>query len=153
MIIYIDMDNVLCDYDASFHKEIKQNPGVQYPQSQYGFFERLAPVPGAITAAQALFASAKHDPYILTAPSTRNPWSYVEKRVWVERHLGYDWVPRLIICANKGLLRGDLLIDDNLEGRGQEDFTGQFFHFGSAAFPDWDSVMQRLGLESLPADA
>lgn len=153
MIIYIDMDDVLCDYSTAFRAAVEQSPSIQFPQSQYGFFERLVPISGAVSTLQAIISSTNHDPYILTAPSTRNPWSYVEKRVWVERHLGYEWVERLIICSNKGLLRGDLLIDDNVAGKGQEHFEGRIIHFGSAMFPDWQSVRKHLGLGSTSLDS
>ena len=46
-----------------------------------------------------------------------NPLCYIEKRLWVEAHLGFDVVNRLIISAHKGLNKGHFLIDDNVEGR------------------------------------
>ena len=67
---------------------------------------------------------------------------YTEKRVWVEEHLGMDFVQRLIISPNKGLNRGDYLIDDHDTGRGQEGFQGKFIHFGQEEFPDWKTVMK-----------
>jgi len=84
------------------------------------------------------------DPYILTAPSTKNPMSYTEKRVWVEKHLGMEMVERLIISPNKSLLKGHYLIDDNIEGKGQEGFEGEVLQYGSALYPNWNAVMQSL---------
>ena len=95
---------------------------------------------------QTLYASTQYTPYILTAPSLRNPWSYTEKRVWVEQRLGFAFVERLIICPNKGLLNGDILVDDQISGRGQEQFTGRLLQFGSAELPDWSAVRQRLAI-------
>ncbi len=80
------------------------------------------------------------EPFILTAPSLRNPHSYTEKRLWVEKHLGYEVVHRLIITAHKGLNRGHFLIDDHDSGKGQEYFEGELIKFGSDRFPDWPSV-------------
>nr|WP_314901750.1 hypothetical protein [uncultured Deefgea sp.] len=144
MIIYIDMDDVLCDFSGAHAKALAENPGIAFPQSQYGFYQKLPPLDGAIEAVKALIYSDKYRPYILTAPSTKNPFSYTEKRVWIEDHFGYDFVDRLIICSNKSLLKGDILIDDNNSGRGQEYFEGKLIHFGTAQFPDWTSVRRVL---------
>ncbi|KPA11151.1 5'-nucleotidase [Candidatus Magnetomorum sp. HK-1] len=68
----------------------------------------------------------------------------MEKRIWIENYFDYNFTKKLIICSNKGLLKGDLLIDDNIEGRGQESFEGKIIHFGSSDFPDWQSVYSLL---------
>ena len=74
--------------------------------------------------------------YILTAPSVRNPFSYTEKRLWVEKYFDLDLYRRLIISPYRGLLKGDLLIADYDQGRGQEDFEGGLIRFVSAEVPD-----------------
>lgn len=145
-IIFIDMDDTLCDFKSAFLTALKMNPAIQYPQSQYRFFAKLVPIEGAIQAVNALINSDQYDPYVLSAPSTRNPFSYAEKREWIEEQFGYNFCERLILCAHKGLLRGDLLIDDNVEGKGQDKFEGELIHFGSPMFPDWGSVRQKLGI-------
>lgn len=78
--------------------------------------------------------------YILATPSLQNPLCYTEKRVWVEKYLGFDMVERLIISPNKGLNKGDYLIDDHITGKGQDTFEGVLLHFGSSAYPGWSSV-------------
>ncbi len=88
MIIYIDMDDVLCDFSSAKKRALEVFPSIKYPQSQYGFFEKLTPLEGAIDAINTLIDSSRYDPYILTAPSTRNPLCYTEKRVWVENTFG-----------------------------------------------------------------
>ncbi|WP_210436090.1 5' nucleotidase, NT5C type [Photobacterium toruni] len=87
-----------------------RNPQTKYPQSQYGFFADLEPLDGTISAVTAINDSSQYECYILTAPSPRNPLCYTEKRVWVEKHLGYDFVEKLIICSNKRLLKGIFLL-------------------------------------------
>ncbi|KVX01618.1 5' nucleotidase, NT5C type [Shewanella frigidimarina] len=144
MLIYIDMDDVLCDYTTAFHQAINLTPSIAFPQSQYGFYANLAPIIDAVESVNALIKSEKFDPYILTAPSNRNPLSYTEKRVWIEKYFGIAFTEKLIICANKSLLKGDILIDDQLSGRGQDKFDGQLIHFGSTAYPNWKSIMNTL---------
>lgn len=144
MIVYIDMDDVLCDYTTAFNNAIEETPGIAFPQSQYGFYANLAPITEAIESVQKLINSEKFDPYILTAPSTRNPFSYTEKRVWIEKYFGFEFTEKLIISPNKGLLKGDILIDDLISGRGQENFVGKVMQFGSADYPDWNAVMEKL---------
>lgn len=68
----------------------------------------------------------------------------MEKRIWIERYFDYKFTEKLIICSNKGLLKGDILIDDHIEGRGQESFEGELFHFGSPILPDWKSIDKKL---------
>jgi 5'(3')-deoxyribonucleotidase len=144
MIVYIDMDDVLCDYTTAFNNAIEETPGIAFPQSQYGFYANLAPITGAIESVQKLIISEKFDPYILTAPSTRNPFSYTEKRVWIEKYFGIEFMEKLILSPNKGLLKGDILIDDLISGRGQESFEGNIIQFGSADYPDWKTVIAQL---------
>lgn len=145
-VIYIDMDDTLCDYANAHQLALKLYPEIQFPQSQPGFFHDLLPITGGIEAMEQLLASQRYDPFILTAPSVMNPLCYTEKRTWVEAHLGMDYVHRLIISPRKDLLKGDFLIDDYNEGKGQESFAGTVMHFGAEPFLDWKSVRQFLGI-------
>jgi hypothetical protein len=47
-IIYVDMDDVLCDFSTAYDAAIKENPGIKYPQSQFDFFRNLKPLSGAV---------------------------------------------------------------------------------------------------------
>ncbi|RDL44156.1 hypothetical protein DN730_11020 [Marinomonas piezotolerans] len=149
-IIYIDMDDVLCDFTGAHKKAIKCNPKVLYPQSQYGFFANLEPIPNAIESVIFLINSEHFDPYILTAPSIKNPLCYTEKRIWIEKHFGLEFVNKLIISPNKCLLKGRYLIDDNAQGKGQDAFEGELIHFGSETFPSWREVNQYLNSHIQP---
>ena len=139
-IVYVDMDDTLCNYASGYLDATRRDPQLEFPQSAAGFFESLAPLPGALEAYQWLDSLPMVELYILTAPSIHNPLCYTEKRLWVEKHLGLDAVKRLIISPNKGLNKGDFLIDDYVDGKGQENFEGQLIQFGSQEFPDWQSV-------------
>jgi 5'-nucleotidase len=143
-IVYVDMDGVLCDYWTAFKKEKLRNPEQLYPQSIAGFYRDLATISGAVEGFAKLSAQPDLDVHILTAPSIHNPLCYTEKRLWVEDHLGFEAVNRLIIAPDKSLLRGDILIDDQSKGRGQDRFKGQLILFGSNKWPDWNTIIRHL---------
>ena len=135
--VFIDMDDTLCHFSRRFAEKIKERPEIAYPQSQYGFFANLEPIQGAIEAYKTL--EQHYDVFILTAPSYINPLCYTEKRVWVEKHLGLETTPNLILCQRKEFIIGDYLIDDHFYP-----FKGEQLLFGSEQYPDWESVLKYL---------
>ena len=137
------MDDVMCDYTRGYRTASRANPELQFPQSALGFFENLKPMDHAIESVYVL--RELFDVYVLTAPSPRNPHSYTEKRIWVENHFDYAFAKKLIINPNKGLMKGDFLIDDQIDRHGQELFRGELIHFCSAKYPDWPAVMKYFG--------
>lgn len=106
-ILYIDMDDVLCDYSASYNQSLVKRPEFKFPQSEPNFFRDLSPIENAINTVNTIRNTDIYEVYILTAPSTRNPHSYTEKRLWIENHFDYDFTKRLIISPDKSLLKGD----------------------------------------------
>ncbi len=147
IVIYIDMDDVLCNYTGAYEKARSVMPEIKYPQSVPGFFRNLEPIEGAIEGYKYLSQQVTFDVYILTAPSVENPLCYTEKRLWIEDHLSINAVKKLIIASNKSLLKGQYLIDDYDKGRGQEAFEGQLIHFGSPRFLTWTYVIERFKQE------
>ena len=145
-IIYIDMDDTLCHF-MTHYKAIRKSHGITFPQGKEGFWLSLPPIKGAVEAVKELRSKDEFDVYILTAPSVRNPHSYMEKRQWIEKYFDYDFCKKLIISPNKALLKGDVLIDDNIQGKGQEDFEGELIKFASEKYPDWSSVLGYLDLK------
>lgn len=139
-IVYIDMDGVLADFNKSHTQKLIDEPRIQFPQCQYGFFRNLEVIEHSVNVCKLLLSCPVFDPYILTAPSKDNPFCYTEKRVWVEENMGREWVDRLIISPHKHLNIGDFLIDDRDKGNGQDKFKGKLIHFGSSEFPDWFKV-------------
>lgn len=137
-IVFVDLDDTLCD----FRRAARARRGDR--GSKAGFWLALEPLPGAVEAFAALQTAVGIEPYVASAPSVANPSSYAEKRLWVERHLGREAAARLILCGDKSLLRGDVLIDDRRQGQGQERFAGELITFGSEAFPDWATVLGYL---------
>ena len=142
-IIYVDMDNTICNYKKAYLEALEKYPEQAYPQAQYKFFENLEPMEGAIDGIN--FLRSHFEVFLLTRPSVRNPLNYMEKRIWVEKNLGIGMCKRLIISYDKTLLRGDYLIDDNVH-------TGLFtpdwehIHFGSENFPGWADVISHFEL-------
>ncbi|MEH6628503.1 MAG: hypothetical protein V7739_18850 [Motiliproteus sp.] len=95
-IVYIDMDDTLCDFKGTVKQRREANKAVGFPQCQYGFFTALKPLEGAIEAVNWFCKS---------------------------EHFGLEFCDRLILCAHKNLLRGNYLIDDSDHGKGQDKFT------------------------------
>ena len=140
LVVYVDMDDCLCDYNGAYTTYKSKHPSTPFPQSISGFFLSLKPLPGAIESIHWLASIEYLDVYILSAPSILNPLCYTEKRLWVEQNLGFEFVNRLILSPHKHLNVGDYLIDNNTSGKGQELFQGKLVHFGSDTFPNWASV-------------
>lgn len=136
--ILIDMDGVLCNYEKAisyFREKISEQ---HFPQAQLKFFENLEPMPNAIKAYNIL--KDKYNVKICSRPSTKNPLCYMEKRLWVEKHLGYEECENLILIEDKTQVVGDWLIDDNIQ-TGDYDPTWKQIHFGSEEYPDWNSIL------------
>jgi len=134
-IAYVDMDETMFQYKKSYHE--KYSPHDIYPQSKVDFFRNLEPIPGAIEGINKL--SEYYNVYILTSPSVHNPLCYMEKRLSVEDHLGFEWCKKLIINPDKSLMKPGLLIDDiDWISKG---FDGQQIIFGSNDCPNWEYVV------------
>ena len=136
-IAYVDMDDTLCDFQTSRKAHIEKTPSIKVPWCKMDFFRKLAPMEGAIDGIIKL--TENYDVWILTRPSVYNPLCYTEKRLWVEDHLGFEWCHKLILCPDKSLMKGHLLIDDNEWKK----FEGIQLLFGSESCPDWNSVLKQ----------
>ena len=126
--IYIDLDDTIADYTKRFN-ELKTND-MKFPQSQYGFYTSLEPIENAIEVVNCM--RERFDVYILTRPSVFNPLCYTEKRIWVENNFDLEFCKKLIICYDKFLLKGDILIDDK-----SHNFDGEEIIYGNEKFKNW----------------
>lgn len=137
-IVYIDLDGVLADY------EIKKIVTTESERNKKGFFESFEPINNAVWAFKVL--NEYYDVYILSTAPWSNIHSWTEKRVWVEKHLGDLAYKKLILTHNKGLLKGNFIIDDRTVN-GVSEFEGEHIHFGTESFPNWESVIKYLILK------
>jgi 5'-nucleotidase len=145
MRILVDMDGVLSDFDGEFLKRWRERypdkfyvpieerttfyVKEQYPNElkplvseivgEPGFFRNMMPIHGGIEAL-AEMDNLGHEVFICTSPLSRYQNCVLEKFVWVEKHLGSNWVNRIILTKDKTLVKGDYLIDDKPEIKGME---------------------------------
>ncbi len=137
MIILVDQDDVLADFDAHFIARWRARyPGEffipaghrstfylsdEYPArlraqvsgiyAEPGFFREIPPMAGGIAAVRQM-ESLGHTVRICTAPIDAYEHCVAEKFAWVERHFGREFIKRIILTTDKTFVRGDLLIDD-----------------------------------------
>lgn len=158
MIVLVDQDNVLAGFVQGVTERLRRwfseeeiIPEDQleffdflknYPDDKHnlikklvaekGLFKNLEPVAGAIPALYEM-AELGWDVFICTSPLHPDEVSdyrncVVEKYLWVERHLGLEWIPHIILTRDKTVIEGDILIDDKPEIVG-------------AAQPQWEHVI------------
>lgn len=142
-ILYVDMDNVLVDFQSAFPK---LEPGTVKKLGNKideldGIFSLMEPMPDAIEA--FTFLSKYFDTYILSTAPWENPSAWKDKLLWVHKYLPNDAYKRLIITHNKNLNKGDYLIDDRLKN-GVDRFEGEHIHFGQGDFKRWKDVIEYL---------
>lgn len=138
MLILLDMDGVLADFDSAFYQAWESRFGGVYPaipkekrttfyvrddypeflrdnieeiyHSQY--FYRNIPIMAGAKEAVAEMLAMGHEIRICTSPLTTNKFCASEKFEWVEEHFSSDFLARIIIAKDKTWVRGDILIDD-----------------------------------------
>ena len=135
MIILVDMDGVLADFDTHFfnltqefswpegytpvdqqhrfasdHLPKSQKWEAQKVAHQQGFFRDLPPIEGAVEGLQSLAELATV--WIVSKPLQANPFCRDEKAQWLDHHIGPRWSDRLILAPDKSLIRGNILLDD-----------------------------------------
>ena len=133
MTLFVDMDEVLADtYQAHidlynsefgesltreecFGKEVWQCVPKERQQSirqhahTYGFFKDLGIVDQSQEVLEKL--SQKYEVYIASA-AMQFPNSLEEKSDWLDDHFPFIPWQRRVLCGDKHILKGDILIDD-----------------------------------------
>ena len=142
-VLYFDMDNVLVNFQSGLDQlseEVLQQYEGQLDNIP-SVFSLMKPLDGALEAYTIL--ASTYDSYILSTAPWGNISSWSDKAAWVQTHLGDSAKKRLILSHNKNLNIGDYLIDDRT-ANGAAQFMGEHIHFGSAKFPNWNSVLDYL---------
>lgn len=142
--VFVDLDDTFLGYSRAVERCKKHTPEIAYPQSQYRFYADLEPIEGAVEALLLIEADPRYSVYFCTAPSIKNRLCYTEKADSIYRILGEEWLERLYIAPDKSKMTEGILIDDSDRGRGQEKYKGEFIHFGSEDYPNWDAVLDKL---------
>lgn len=148
-IVYIDMDGVIVDFNSGkkhFTNEDYERAGCEWDNVE-GIYSKMTPVKGAIDAVKRI--CKKYDVYILSTAPWNNPSAWSDKVMWIQLYFGneagFPLYKRLILTHHKDLCIGNYLIDDNNEKNGVPNFKGELIHFGSKQYPNWDSVLEKLG--------
>jgi 5'-nucleotidase len=142
-IIYIDMDNVLVDFQSGIDaltEELKNEYDGRLDEVP-GIFSLMIPLKDAVQSFEKL--SIKYDTYILSTSPWENDTAASDKVRWVKKYLGQAAYKRLILSHNKHLNKGDYIIDDRNKN-GVDKFEGEHIHFGQEKFPSWDAVCRYL---------
>ncbi len=153
-ILYLDMDGVLCNFEKRLYElfphildmedgELRAKEIDKCCETEQGqrMFLELETLPGAVWAYNLL--NMHYNVYILSTPMWGVPHSWMDKRLWAEKNLGPDIKKKIILSHNKGLCRGDYLVDDRLKN-GVVEFQGEHIHFGQAPLENWDKVIHYL---------
>ena len=142
--LFIDMDNVLVNFDSGIRRltKLEYEKYVGRLDEVPGIFARMEPNEGAVEAFTIL--CNYYDVYILSTAPWENPTAWADKVIWVKEYLGNTAHKRLILSHNKHLCKGDIIIDDRTKN-GVDKFEGEHIHFGvDPRFPDWASVLKYL---------
>jgi len=139
------MDGCLVDWDKGFRKAWGNRPllprkhyemeecvppeyreEVQKIYSAEGFFLNLPPMTRGLESIREI-AERGYIVHICTKP-VLSRYCVQEKYEWVRKHLGEEWMTRIITTHDKTVCRGTLLIDDHPNIRGSR-------------FPSWRQVI------------
>lgn len=86
-----------------------------------GFYLSLQPFPGAVDTLN-LLVQRGHEVLLVSTPMF-NPHCAGEKFAWIHAHLGAEWLDRIVLCRDKSVIQGDVMIDDWPKMRGEERAT------------------------------
>lgn len=167
--VLIDMDGVLCDWNASFGQRIlARAPHLNFPflkdnaswdlhagltpeasdvvrevMAESGFYADLTPIEGAREALIEM-KEAGHTIFMVTSPFSANPTCASDKITWLNKYIGPGWGRCAVITDDKTIVRGDILIDDKPEIIGAMDPTWEHVLFHAPYNRDINDGRRRL---------
>jgi len=172
MILFVDMDEVMADtygahieiYNRDFQETLTHDTcmgtevwravpedrqtSVRNHARNRGFFRELNPIPNSQAVLQKL--NEKYEVYIASA-AMQFPNSLEEKSDWLDEHFPFIPWQKRILCGDKHVLRGDILIDDrsynleNFEGRSLLFTSPHNVHTnGYERVDNWQEVAKKL---------
>jgi len=142
-ILYIDMDNVLVDFQTGIDAcddQIKEEYNGRLDEIPH-IFSKMQPMADAIESFDLL--SKYYDVFILSTSPWNNPSAWQDKVKWVQKYLGNNAYKRLILTHHKNLNKGDYLIDDRTKN-GADKFEGELILFGNEQYPNWAAILRKL---------
>ena len=135
------MDGVIVDFASAL--ELQSEETLKEYEGRLdeipGLFSQMKPMPGALEAVRRL--NEKYDCYILSTAPWNNPSAWSDKVAWITEHLDDVFHKKMIITHCKHLCKGNYLIDDR-DKHGASEFEGEWIHFGSERFPNWETVLE-----------
>lgn len=152
-VLFFDLDGVL----ANFNKKILELHGQELDMHNYKDNEKIVDEiclnnPRIFSILELMEQNAVdvvldlmtyYNVYFLSTPMWILPESWMDKRIWVEKHFGKHAVKKLILTHRKDLCVGDFLVDDR-KVNGAAEFSGEHIHFGTEQFPDLQTVKDYL---------
>ena len=172
MILFVDMDEVIADtymahieiYNRDFQEGLTidncigtevwrtvpedRQASVRNHARNPGFFRDLKPIKGSQAILKRL--NEKYDLYIASA-AMQFPNSLEEKSDWLDEHFSFIPWQKRILCGDKHILKGDILIDDR--SYNLENFQGRSLLFtsphniytnGYERVDNWQEVAEKL---------
>ncbi|EAR14777.1 5'(3')-deoxyribonucleotidase [Robiginitalea biformata HTCC2501] len=149
MVVFVDMDEVLADTYGAHIERFNKRFGATLSREQCmggevwqqipehretlwqhyfepGFFRDLRPLPDSREVLEEIVS--RHQVYIASA-AMQFPDSLKEKHEWLDEHFPFIHWRNRILCGDKHILRGDVLIDDR--SHNLEKFQGRSILFTS----------------------
>lgn len=147
--VYVDMGGVLMDFHGGLEcvgDTLRQKYAGKYNEISH-IVSFLPPVIGAVEAMRLLKECGKFEIFILSTSPWVNTTVWSDKVEWINQYLDPYYRERLIQTHHKNLLRGDFIIDDRGK-HGTSGFKGEWIHFGSSNFPDWETILKYLNVNT-----
>lgn len=171
-ILAVDMDEVLADsitlvleqYNKAYSTHLSKQdlfgktiydclPSshisfIKEQQNRVNFYREVAVIQGAQEGIAIL--SEKYDIYVVSA-ALEFPHSLASRCAFIEQNFPELTWRKLIFCANKPLIKADILLDDmteNLVGFGANGFLFTAYHNATLNYPNrlnsWEEVVDRF---------